>query len=493
MPIPTLFQNYRKEKPLGLTLMPSAPKPEGQALAGAREFSAPAAPSPVPAAMRDGPPPGMVANPEATNWGRLSVPRTDVPRYVPKDQVPQGVPVGMMSLPVGSPGGGIDVRSYAGSMWSGGGSPMAPQQTPGGVPTAMRSAPAGPIDVRSYAGSMFTPYNSAANTFMGPMGDSIAGPGAAAGGSGLPIGNPAARDAFLRASFPNANPGQIQALGAMAYNRPGAYEAARDSLEPGKRALMATQIEGSQLRNQAARQELDEAPGKRALMAVNIEGGQLRNDAMRRDVVRDQTEAAAIRSAVSPSVGAAEAIRAGGMAAAAPVDRASAYFAAGGRDPSVAGALQRDTPFEPSEHTLPSGARVIRNTPKSVIPDPLQAAEARRAAAVTYPREVDAGGRQLIEVSKGKFTDKQGRPVAWRDEDRPLSMNEFMASPGLSAKYGDDYGKYREAMEAAAKAKKGNNPQSNAGGGGSFEKGKIYKDGQGNRAKYLGDGKWENL
>jgi hypothetical protein len=44
--------------------------------------------------------------------------------------------------------------------------------------------------------------------------------------SPLPVGNPGARDAILRASFPQASRSELFSLGAMAYNRPDEFNAA---------------------------------------------------------------------------------------------------------------------------------------------------------------------------------------------------------------------------------------------------------------------------
>jgi hypothetical protein len=68
-----------------------------------------------------------------------------------------------------------------------------------------------------------------------------------------------------------------------------------------------------------------------------------------------------------------------------------------------------------------------------------------------FPREITAGGRKLIQVSGDKFTDEKGTPVEWRgDQDRALSVNEFLMSPALATRFDNDYGKYREAFTAAA-------------------------------------------
>ena len=128
-------------------------------------------------------PAGYVLNPAATNFGRLSVPRTDLPRFVAADAVPQGI------SPTGMQNGGIDVRSYIGSRYAGNNDPRG--VTPSQSPMAMTPMPA-----------------------------------AAAPSSLLPVGNLQARDAILRAEFPRASRAELTALGNLSYNRPGVFNAA---------------------------------------------------------------------------------------------------------------------------------------------------------------------------------------------------------------------------------------------------------------------------
>lgn len=106
-----------------------------------RTMAAPAI-NPAAATARMGPPPaGMMDNPAATNFGRLSAPRTDLPAYVP----------------------------------------AAPQAA-----------------ARADRGS----------------------------GTMLPTGNIAAKHAILRSALPNASRSELHSLGEMAFNRPGAFNAA---------------------------------------------------------------------------------------------------------------------------------------------------------------------------------------------------------------------------------------------------------------------------
>ena len=140
----------------------------------------PVAPTP---GLPPGPPQGFVANPAATNFGRLAQARTDVPAYVPANAVPAGISPTQATARVGEPGGGIDVRSYTGSMWNG-------TATGPGADQALRAAGPAPATSTSTL---------------------------------LPTGNPQARDAILRSQFPHAMRSGISALGNLAYNRPDVF------------------------------------------------------------------------------------------------------------------------------------------------------------------------------------------------------------------------------------------------------------------------------
>lgn len=111
---------------------------------------------------------GLVPNPAAYNYGRLSSPRSDLPAMVAPDAAAASARLG---TPASAPVGGIDVNSYAGSRYA---QPAPP--TPG-------------------AGTL------------------------------LPAGNPTARDAMLRTEFPHAANRDLVALGNYAYNRPADFNA----------------------------------------------------------------------------------------------------------------------------------------------------------------------------------------------------------------------------------------------------------------------------
>ena len=128
-------------------------------------------------------PAGYVLNPAATNFGRLSTPRTDVPRFVPADRVPRGL------------------------------SPLQERALNGG------------IDVNSYVGSRYAPAMPGASAAGPAMPDSSAAQGMTSG-TMLPVGNLQAKRALLRAEFPNANRAELTALGNLAYNRPDTFNTA---------------------------------------------------------------------------------------------------------------------------------------------------------------------------------------------------------------------------------------------------------------------------
>jgi len=125
-------------------------------------------------------PAGMMANPAAYNFGRLADARTDVPRFVMAGEAPAGLTPGQAQARTG-----IDVTGYVGSRYAGNNNPQ------GITPGLAAAAP---------APALATPM--------------------------LPTGNIAARDALLRAAFPNADRRGVQGLGALAFNRPEAFNTA---------------------------------------------------------------------------------------------------------------------------------------------------------------------------------------------------------------------------------------------------------------------------
>ena len=200
---------------------------------------------------------------------------------------------------------------------------------------ALRSANPAGIDVRSYSGSLY----------QGNMAPVAAVPGAME----------ATADAALRSRFgppPNergavdvADQGGLRSLPTGQGPVPRAMmtpAAAAPPVIPGAFRETSPLIRGTA----ADPQEVDI---RRRKDELGIEGA-------RRALARDDAEGAAIRTAVSPSVGVAEQIRGGGAGLAAPggaavtgspmsadpgEDPGLRYFRAGGREPAVAAALQR--------------------------------------------------------------------------------------------------------------------------------------------------------
>lgn len=125
---------------------------------------------------------------------------------------PQVMQARAMPAPrVGEIGGGIDVRSYTGSMWS--------------QPGSYTAAKGPGADLATLAAGRIAPNGGQPSSMRDAQGQ----PMPAAGSSGstmLPTGNPMARDAVLRSQFPNASRNGVGALGNMAWNRPGEFNAA---------------------------------------------------------------------------------------------------------------------------------------------------------------------------------------------------------------------------------------------------------------------------
>jgi len=147
----------------------------------------------------------------------------------------------------------------------------------------------------------------------------------------------------------------------------------------------------------------------------------------------------------------AKAMAAASKAHLAGEDPSGAYLEAGGTDPSAIATLRKEQPFTPgftnSEDVGgPAGGSVFQQSSQSAqfIPE--------RTPKPQFPRTIDAGGRKLIEVATGRFTDEKGNPVAWTDRtEHPLTVNEFMMSPAIADRFKGDYGSYRESHAAMTK------------------------------------------
>jgi hypothetical protein len=177
------------------------------------------------------------------------------------------------------------------------------------------------------------------------------------------------------------------------------------------------------------------------------------------------TESAALTAAVAPppaggSVGIARQIMGGGfggqfnsgagapnsIAAAGPdaSDPSMAYLRSGGRNPAMASALRKETPFSPQEITLPSGARVIRNSSASVIPDPTQTRPEKPIA-----HTLDLGGGHSVVVGPGNkyFDAGSGEPLEMKN-DKPLGTTDWM----MAGRPEGSYVNYRKAFDTEQSA-----------------------------------------
>lgn len=149
------------------------------------------------------------------------------------------------------------------------------------------------------------------------------------------------------------------------------------------------------------------------------------------------TEQGALRTATSPQAGTAQQIMAGKSFAEldpnATPDRSLLYMQQGGRSPAVAGALSREEAFNPTEIMLPGGTRLIKNSPRSVIPDPQQVRPATPKAPGpdTGPQLVKIGPKSYIyhAASKRYFDAETGQPVAFPDATMSAAMDKFGGVP----------------------------------------------------------------
>ena len=163
--------------------------------------------------------------------------------------------------------------------------------------------------------------------------------------------------------------------------------------------------------------------------------------ALQQETATKATNAAAFRRAASPSIGLAQQIRDGGrfgsLDPAAPGDPVREYTEAGGSDPHAAAALFREKPFNASEVTLPSGTRLIQNTPKSYIPDPQQERPRRPGAPKNDQPEYSEDGKFYRSGPEDKWS-----PVP-ASHDKPLNVTEWL----MAGKPEGNYKAYRDAWQ----------------------------------------------
>jgi hypothetical protein len=199
------------------------------------------------------------------------------------------------------------------------------------------------------------------------------------------------------------------------------------------------------LQEKEAREQ--EAQAREEMRQAQIAQMSAHTDQVRAMMAERETEGSAVRAAFDPSAGTAQQIMQGRsfeqLEPTGEVDRGEAYMRAGGRDPQMAKALMRERAWEPRKIQLDDEDAVIMTSPHSAVPAPS-----------SRPKKLKSAEPE--KSADGKFyrsgPEDDWKPVpSERDDDRPLTVNEFLMSPTLSTKYGDDYGRYREAFAAAAK------------------------------------------
>jgi hypothetical protein len=167
----------------------------------------------------------------------------------------------------------------------------------------------------------------------------------------------------------------------------------------------------------------------------------------------------ALRRAADDAAREQKAFRAAAAAYIGTEDPVGAYLEAGGSNPQSVAVLMREKGFEPTETTLPSGAQVIKNTPRSVIPNPMQqrptrAPETELARLIRERAAIAKTGNaeDLAHYDRAISNYKADR------SERPLTVNEFFASSDLTTRFKDDYGLYRAAYDAQIAKMKGRPP-----------------------------------
>jgi len=168
----------------------------------------------------------------------------------------------------------------------------------------------------------------------------------------------------------------------------------------------------------------------------------------------------ALSTAFNPTAGTADAIQGGAdfssLPSAPATDPMSVVMRAGkgGADAAtlahlasmsenLAQSQQRLTPkpaWSPSVVDLGGGQRAITTSPQSAVPihDPKTGLPLTDVAKLMADRDAAKTPEDRAKLEQAIEATRSG------SADRPLTVNEFMMSPSLSAKYKDDYGTYRE-------------------------------------------------
>lgn len=259
----------------------------------------------------------------------------------------------------------------------------------------------------------------------------------------LPTGNISARNAMLRVNFPNASAREVSALGAYAFNRPAQFNTsmAGTGLDPAMSGLRqasaqanldstrtstAATAQGMQISAQAAPANLD---ATRASTAATVQGTQIHADEAARRISGDAFagQAAGTGTTNVPSgvlfQAAEQALQREQHAL-----RRSAGF---GSAAEAASAIPAGRPGQISQTADGRYITQFQTADKAKPESELGKLMAERDAAKT-PEDKANYERAIANVHAGQ-------------QERPLNLNEFMNSPGLSGKFNDDYGAYRES------------------------------------------------
>lgn len=206
--------------------------------------------------------------------------------------------------------------------------------------------------------------------------------------------------------------------------------------------------------------QLSQAKQEEPLRQLQMENAQLRQKidlAQFEQLARDRS---AVTSAFNPAGNLAPEIQGGAsfeqLPTAAPQDMQGMVMQAArnGASPqtlaqlanmadNLAQAQQRTAPKAPWSPTivdLGGGNRSMMTSPNSAVPLHKQGAPAPRSALAKLMADRNAATNP---EDRAKFDQAIAETVAAREE-KPLTVNEFMMSPALSAKYKDDYGEYRK-------------------------------------------------
>lgn len=296
----------------------------------------------------------------------------------------------------------------------------ATMNTPATDPNAP-AEPVAPVAMPRPAGN-FTAAQAMSRTGLGPDGKPSR--------SVLPVGNLPARDAMLRAAFPNASRRELQGLGDFAYYQPEAFNAATagSSLDPSVASARAMQAEvslASTLQDMNFKRE--QQPLTLASQRLGLQG-----------------------TAQGMQISAEEAARR------AATDKAAQGFFAANEDPAISAAAKAGAPASTlfdmanvARQRAEDARRIEQGTPKetTMLGQPAIVSNGNVQFA---PKAAPDTGSAPIYSADQKFY-KSTPADEWKPVPRTggseLSFNEFYASPTLMAQFKNDYGLYRDAFQ----------------------------------------------